>query len=185
MADYNQNNLSQLTMIKTLHNTIDQKMDGLRQMAAKRDNMRKRRDIVYSYKPIYYFSRFLGLLPFSLKYDSNGEIQMPKISKFDGVWFIVSITIYLALAKIASLSIEIQKNASSPMLILSNTLLLMFGLIYGAIMIVENMCGRFRFVGILKMITAFDKEASQPHFFFTPWHEITIFLFFFFIFMVF
>lgn len=168
MANYNQNNLSQISMIKTLHNnnnnTVDQKLDSPRQMAIKRDHLKRRPDIIYSYRPIYYFSRFFGLLPFSLRYDSNGEIQMPKISKLDGVWFVISIVIYLALAKMVSLSIEIQKNASSPILILGNKLLLMFGLIYGAIMIVENMCSRFRFVGILKMFTAFDKEASQ-HFF--------------------
>lgn len=166
---YNQEKSPQMSMIKTLHNTMvdSPKVYGQHEattstpMAAKREYSKKLRNIVFSYQPIFYLSRIFGLLPFSLTYDSNGEIKSPKINKFDGVWFIISITVCLAFAKVVSSSIEIPKGTTPPILILGSQLLLMFGLIFGAIIIVENMCSRFKFVKILKMFIAFDKEASE------------------------
>lgn len=146
-------------MMKALHDPVTtQKVDSQHEMASKRYFSTKLCDIVFSYQPIYYFSRIFGLLPFSLAYDASGEIVAPKISKFDAVWFVVSIAIYLAFATVIPL--DIPKGPPAPILILGNELLLMSGLIYGAIMIVENMCNRFKFIRIMKTFCAFDREAS-------------------------
>lgn len=158
-TEYNPENSSQLSMVKALHATVTaQKVDSQHDMASKRDFSTKLCDIVFSYQPIYYFSRIFGLLPFSLAYDANGEIRAPRISKFDAVWFAVSIAIYLVFA--AVIPLDVPKGPPAPILILGNELLLMFGLIYGAIMIVENMCSRFKFIRILKTFSVFDREAS-------------------------
>lgn len=163
----NRENSSQISMNKNQHDTVDiHKMNNQHQMAVKRDYSEKLRNIVYSYQPIYYVSRIFGLLPFSLTYESSGEIKMPKITKFDGIWFVISIAIYLVFPKVILLSIDIQTSPSVPILILGHKLLLIVGLIYAAIIICENMCSRFKFVKILKIFTAFDNEASQELWFF-------------------
>lgn len=159
-SEYSHGNSSHISMMKALHGTVAaHKVNNHHAMATKRDYSTKPCDIVFSYKPIYYCSRVFGLLPFSLAYDSNGEIKAPKISKFDAVWFVLSIAIYLVFANV--IPMHLQKNAfvPAPILIMGYRLLLMFGLIYGAVMIVENMSSRFKFVKILKMFTGFDREA--------------------------
>lgn len=159
-SEYNHENSSQISMVRALHETVSaQKVNNQHAMATKRDYSTKLCDIVFSYKPIYYCSRMFGLLPFSLEYDANGEIKAPKVSKFDAVWFVSSIAIYLMFANV--IPMHIQKGPPAPILIMGYKLLLMFGLIYGAIIIVENMFSRFKFVKILKMFTGFDREASH------------------------
>lgn len=158
MAKFNEKSLSQISMQKIL-NTVE-RVDNQFRMVGKRGRSKKLHDIVFSYQPIYYLSRFFGLLPFSFTYDSNGEVQAPKVHVIDGLWFVVSIIVYLVMANAASMGIEIRKNTLAPILVLGNHLLLIFGLIYGAIMIVENMCKRFQFVKILRVFAAFDNEVS-------------------------
>lgn len=161
MAKYNLKSLTQISFIRLLHSSADGRVGNQFRMFAKGVHSKEPRDIVYSYQPIYYFSRFFGLLPFSLAHDSNGELQAPKIRIFDGFWFIISILVYLAITNVSLLRTDIQKYPQSlPILILGNEFLLVFGLIYGVIMIIENMCSRFKFVRILKTFINFDREVS-------------------------
>lgn len=155
MAEFNQKNLSQISMIK---------MDDPYQIAVKKTGSNKADDFIYSYRPMYYFARFFGLLPFSFVYDSNGELQAPRVTIFDGVWFVLSVVFYLMLAISSFEGFEIIPNDPAPLVNLINALLLTVGLCNGATMIVVNMCVRFRFTAILKTITAFDKEASLNRF---------------------
>lgn len=150
MAECNQKNLSQISMIK---------MDDPYQIAGKKSDSKKSPDFISSYRPMYYFSRFFGLLPFSFVYDLNGELQAPRISIFDGVWFVVSIVFYVLLAISSYQPVEI-KHDPAPLVTVSNALILTVGFTNGIVMIVMNVCVRFRFTTILKTITAFDKEAS-------------------------
>lgn len=48
----------------------------------------------YGFQPIYYFSRVIGLMPYSLVYNSNGEIQEHRIYIRDGLWLATSIFVY-------------------------------------------------------------------------------------------
>lgn len=152
MAEFNQKNLSQISMLK---------MDGPYQIAGKKISLKKsQNDFVYSYRPMYYFSRFFGLLPFSFVYDLNGHIQAPRVRIVDGVWFVFTIVCYVVLAINSCQGIVIPKDAV-PLIFWSNTLLLSVGLFNGATQIVVNMCVRCKFITILKNITNFDKEASH------------------------
>lgn len=153
MAQFNQKNLSQISMIK---------MDDPYKIAGKKISLKKSNDFVYSYRPMYYFSRFFGLLPFSFVYDSNGDLQAPRIRIVDSVWFVFTIVFYVMLAINSCQDVVIPKDAA-PLIFLSNTLLLTVGLFNGAAMIVVNMCVRCKFVAILRKITHFDKEVSHIH----------------------
>lgn len=154
MAEFNQKNLSQISMIK---------MDDPYQIVGKKTCSKKSHsNFVYSYRPMYYFSRFFGLLPFSFVCDSSGQLQVPQIRAVDGVWFVFTIVGYIVLA-INSCQVPEPPKEAVPLIYYSNTLLLSVGLFNGANMIVVNMCVRFKFVTILKIITDFDKEASRSH----------------------
>lgn len=165
MADFNQKNLSQISMIKMVQ-LDDSKIDDPFQIVVENKiRSKKSHNFVYSFLPMYYFARFFGLLPFSFVYNSNGEVEAPRIRIFDAVWFVISVTFYLILAINSCHGLEIP-NDSAPLVTLSNSLLLTCGLFNGATMIVVNMCIRFRFVAILKTFTNFDKDVSQKQYFF-------------------
>lgn len=117
-------------------------------------------NFAYSFRPIYFFSRAFGLLPFSLIFDSNGDIQKARVSIFDGLWFKVSVSLYLLMAFICYQNIELlQDQNQSPILVIGDALFLIFGLIYDAVSIVFDMLNRNKLVDILKMLTAFDNEV--------------------------
>lgn len=51
----------------------------------------------YGFQPIYYFSRAIGLMPYSVVYNnSNGEIQAHRIYIRDGLWLVVSLCVYIS-----------------------------------------------------------------------------------------
>lgn len=126
------------------------------------DSKRWRRlDFVYSFLPIYYFSRFFGLMPFSFIYDSDDEIQAPRISIFDGVWFVITIGIYLVAAFTNFQILTHPKEmALASALYYGHYILLIQGLLVCSVAIGLDIYNRNRLVTILKIFIAFDKEVS-------------------------
>lgn len=124
----------------------------------------KKWDFANSFAPIYYFSRVTGLLPFTIARNSNGEIQMPSVSRLDRLWFVVSICLHLSLICILLPSFnELKKVLTRQQFILiyCDQLRLVLSLIFGALTIAMDMCNRFKLVALLKKITIFDKEVRK------------------------
>lgn len=42
---------------------------------------------------LHYIAYFLGQMPFSILWDSNGEIDRPVVNKLDGAWLVILIGI--------------------------------------------------------------------------------------------
>lgn len=121
-------------------------------------------DFAYTFRPIYYFSRIFGFLPFTIVYNSIGSIQAPKIRVFDMVWFFISIFFYaLSIFIIYLRRIKFPKNASF-ILINGDFLLLISGLIFSILVVVMDMCNRYKLVDILRNFNSFDEKASQQQF---------------------
>lgn len=122
----------------------------------------KEPNFVYSFRPVYYFSRMLGLMPFSIICNSKNEAQKPKVRAFDSLWFVVSICLYCLMAFV---SYETRKhsrnsaNISSNVLILGDSFHLITGLLFGALLIAMDMCNRNKLVAILRKFTVFDREV--------------------------
>lgn len=143
-------------MIPTMqHSNIDLKF-------VKKKAFPKETDFVKSIRPIYYFSRVFGFLPFSIEFDSKGEVQNARISAFDFLWFVIVIGFHLVLAFIC-----LQKQDSpkfnlnlSYILFLGDYILIILGLIYGAEARLMDMCNRSKFVRIVRQFDDFDKEVS-------------------------
>lgn len=118
----------------------------------------------YCFRPIYYFSRIFGVMPFSIVCDLNGEIKKIKISVFDGLWFFISISIYLLMAIIYQRDLKLVIDQRSFLYAAGNFLLILSLAIY-VIAIGTDMYNRSKYVEILKKITVFDNEVSHFNFF--------------------
>lgn len=114
------------------------------------------------FKPIYYFSRVFGLLPFSIRRDTNGEIQEPKVKKIDGLWFLLTIVVLLRASHFSHRYIS-AFNSSSQMYVsvLLDNFHLVLSLIFGAVMIALDMLNRFKLVKLWKLFIIFDKEVRN------------------------
>lgn len=120
-------------------------------------------NFVDAVRPVYCISRVFGLMPFSIVSEPLRGILKPKIQLFDGVWFLLSIFIYISMAIITygSLRLPQDTNRSSFVLALGDSMLLIVGLIYSALIIMFDMHNRSRLVEILNKFTAFDKEVPK------------------------
>lgn len=143
--------------IKMVHPSNDD-----RSKSVEKDPNLSNMNSAYSYRPIYYFSRIFGLMPFSIIYSSDGRAQKPRVSVFDGLWFVISICIYILMAVISYKNIILPTNSnSSYLMILGDYVLLILGLFIGALTIGMDMCNRFKIVDILKMFDTFDNKVKQ------------------------
>lgn len=111
-----------------------------------------------SFRPVYYFSRIFGLMPFSIICDdTNGEVQQSKITKFDGLWFVISLCFPSLMGYFVQASIKPQ------LIFLLDYVFEISAFIYWILSIVVNMFYRSRFINILKKITTFDEEVRIPN----------------------
>lgn len=120
-------------------------------------------NFAYTFRPIYYFSRVFGLMPFKITHYPNGTIHGFEISTLDIVWFIISIGFNLMLVYFVvdnSQHVENLKNMSI-ILVGGDFILQVFSMIFDIILIVIDMCVSTRLVWILKKINAFDEEVSE------------------------
>lgn len=118
-------------------------------------------DFVYCFRPVYYFSRIFGFMPFTVIYDSNGTIQGPKIRVFDILWLILSMFVQI-LSPI--LYIQNRKfsiyDISLAILIRSDAIVITMRTVFNISAIIMDMCNRYKLMEILKKINNFDEEVS-------------------------
>lgn len=123
----------------------------------------KKNDLVKSLRSIYFFTRALGLLPFSIVTDSNGKVKKARLSTLDLLLFVVAMFIHVSMA-VGFLQIPrigpTDYNHMSYALVLGDSILILLGLIFGIMVRIMDMCNRFKLVDIVKKLAAFDKEVS-------------------------
>lgn len=117
---------------------------------------------LYTFRPIYIFSRVFGALPFSIIYDANGDIQKAHVSVFDFIWFVGSIGMFIFFGYGSQQNLKLtQESMESDMLMLGNRMRLYSGLISGVIIISIDMKNRFKLIDIFKKFISFDKEVRS------------------------
>lgn len=137
----------------------------------------KKDSFVVTFWPVYFCSRYFGFLPFSLVFDSNGEIRRARVGIFDIVWFIMSIGLYLCLAILYIQMIETpQDPTASFILFFGDTVFNVVAMLLLILMAIMDMCNRNKLVDIVKTFSAFDKEVSSMKFH-TKFHNYSIHLF--------
>lgn len=120
----------------------------------------KQIDYVYSFRPIIHLSRIFGLMPFSITYNFDDKTHEIRVEIFDCIWFVISICLYISLAIFQYDNIILPKNTnSSYLMILGDYVILIMGLIVGAMTIGADMYNRYKILNILEMFNTFDKEV--------------------------
>lgn len=114
------------------------------------------------FRPLHYLSRISGIAPFSIVTNSNGDVQKPKIHIHDGLLFLTMICIY-GLFSIHSYN-RFNLSGKSYLLYLCAYLFETFTFAYGILMVIMNVCNRFKLIEMLKTYIRFDKEVRTTHF---------------------
>lgn len=134
--------------------------DRIETIKLEKRNRTEELNFAYSFRPIYYYSRIFGLMPFTIMYDSNGDPQEPRVGLFNFVWFIAAIGLYTSMAYFSYIDMNVPRDASIPYAILISGFSLQISrLIFGALAIGMDMWNRFKIVDILKKLNIFNKEA--------------------------
>lgn len=120
-------------------------------------------NFAYTFRPVYYFCRVFGLMPFKITYYSNGTIHGFEIATFDIIWFIMSMAFNLILVYYMVDNSEHVENLKSMSIILvgGDFILQVFSMIFDIIFIIMDMCISAKLVRILQKINAFDEEVSE------------------------
>lgn len=71
----------------------------------------------YGFRPIYYFSRVIGLMPYSMVHNKNGEIQEHRIYYRDGLWILTSISLYISVILHVFRDMKLPKDPNSTLYI--------------------------------------------------------------------
>lgn len=103
-----------------------------------------------AFRPIYYFSRVFGYMPFKFIYDSNGEVQKPRFTAPDILWFLV--TFCALLLELNGNRIWNDENTLrnfSNMFTLSTKCYYILETIFCTIALWMDLCNRFKFVDIM------------------------------------
>lgn len=120
-------------------------------------------NFMYSFQPIYYYSRVCGFMPFTITYKSCGAIQGLKVDSLDILWFGVSILINVTLALLISKDTAYLHETKNGSIILmgGDYLLQVSSMIFDAVFICTDFCIRYKMVGILRKINIFDEQVSE------------------------
>ena len=121
----------------------------------------KKPNFEYGFRPNYYYSRAIGLWPFTIVHDANETIQNSHVCSIDVVWFLASICLYLISAFYVYGDMIYEEDFES---VKSYTyfifhLFLIVTLLSGACGIVLDMFNRRKLVNVLQKFIAFDNEV--------------------------
>lgn len=120
------------------------------------------------FRPLYFIARIIGLLPFSIICNANGDIQCAHVGAFDLLWFILSLSAYSFLLwfyhKNLSLSNELFDNLG--VYVVCSNMIHTLQLSSQIIAIVSDMCNRSQIIDILKMFANFDNEVRLNNYHF-------------------
>lgn len=128
-------------------------------------------NFAYCFRPIYYFSRIFGLLPFTIIYDWNGDHQEARVEIIDFVWFIVSILMYLLMAVYCYMAFSPDRSEKSYILDSGDYILLILGSIISAVYVAMDMHNRHILIDIMKRIATFDKDLMKIGFY-VPYKQL-------------
>lgn len=119
----------------------------------------------YGFRPIYYFARVAGQMPFTITHQPNSSIVKVNFHKRDFIWLVLSMCIqiylsYLAIQMVRSTVHDQSKSETSTVHLGTLTIWLLTSLLGITAMILDT-SNRFKIGEILNKITTFDKEVSK------------------------
>lgn len=115
----------------------------------------------YSFRPIYYFSRVGGQMPFTIIYHTNSTIVGTKFFIRDFVWLAISLGIHIYFIHLAIESFKSYEKVDSAdsILYFCNITIWFLSLPLGICTMIMDAYNRFKIIKILNRFTIFDKEV--------------------------
>lgn len=116
----------------------------------------------YAFRPIYYFSRFAGLWPFSIIRDSNGKIRGLRIGFFDILRSLLLTCLNLALAFGAYEEIRVREETHAESI--RAVVFMIFQMscfLFITIGVVLDLINRNKILNILMKFNTFDREVRH------------------------
>lgn len=120
------------------------------------------KNVHHGFQPIYYYSRCVGLWPFTIAYNLDGSIKEAHVQVSDILWCLVSVCLYLASQYHYIDSTIINANPTNKTY-LSNLIYVishMSFLSFAAVGILLNMHHRKKLVNILDNFAKFDSTVK-------------------------
>lgn len=123
----------------------------------------KSNKIAHGFESIYYFSRAVGLWPFTIVYNSKGLIEKTRVRVIDGAWFVVSICLYLTAIFYTYRDVKRASYSNVDSIAfflhyLTQMMILLFGAIFGSVL---NLINRNKLMNILEKFITFDSEVGS------------------------
>lgn len=115
----------------------------------------------HSFRPLYCFSRFAGLWPFSIIRDANGIIQSTSIGLFDVFWslFIIFLNFAVSLNVYKKLKAQHENNAIDIQYVVF-AIFEISSFLFTIIRISLDLINRDKLVNVLKRFNTFDKKVG-------------------------
>lgn len=113
------------------------------------------------FRPIYYFARFCGQLPFTIVRSPTDEFHRSQVTRLDAIWFVLSISLYAAVSFRTAqiLTFEINANETEHVLFVGNAALHIITMSFGILKVALDLFNRHKLVDILNKFTKFDHEV--------------------------
>lgn len=120
-------------------------------------------------RPMKYFLRILGLMPYTIVRAPNGNILESKVKKWDVFRFLLSICVYLSCAFVSfkygkmhrALFNHSKYNTHIYQGVIAHNLHTTWGVICCILFVVMDMWNRNKIVDLFKKFTVFDKEVNN------------------------
>lgn len=122
-------------------------------------------NFIYSFRPIYYFNRVYGLMPFTIIYNADGTANRCEIRTFDMFWFIAAVVLNVIFSIMPRKDTHYLQDPKTTSNILTggDYFLESFAMIFNVILIAMDMFFRLNLVKILKKINTFDEEVHANY----------------------
>lgn len=127
------------------------------------ENLPEQRNFIFCFRPIYYFARLCGQMPFTITSQATTTIVALKLYKRDFIWFAISLAIQ---ATFIWMAINFYKSFRQAVAITStiyfgNLTIWFMSLLFGIAAMALDACNRHKIVRILNQITIFDTEVRK------------------------
>lgn len=132
-------------------------------MVKRKENSSEQWNFAFCFRPIYYFARVCGQMPFTITCPENGTMVGAKMFKRDFIWLAMSLCIQIAFIHMAVQLFKSNQRANlvTYTIYFGNLTVWFISLLLGICTMVLGAQNRLKIVGILNEFTIFDQEVFE------------------------